>query len=179
MWRSRSSDSITGRSHQRLVRWPNTTPMCRDVLRALRARARGRPRAPRRRRRHQDAGQHLERGRLAGAVRPQVADQLARRDVEADAVHRAHDVMLARDQVAQRAQPAAVMAVDAEFLAAGPSTWIMQLLHDSPCSDNGGRRRARTRSATPNVSGATNGARNGVHAGRPNGSGLPSRYSAG
>ena len=35
MWRSSSSESISGRSHQNWVRWPNTTPMrCATCLRS-------------------------------------------------------------------------------------------------------------------------------------------------
>ena len=76
MWRSSSNDSITGRSHHSWVRWPNTTPMRRDMGDALLVRHEpvhhDLPAAG-----HQHAGQHLDRGRLARAVRPDVADHLA------------------------------------------------------------------------------------------------------
>jgi len=39
---------------------------------------------------HQDAGEHLDGGGLAGAVRPDVADHFPRPDLEGDAVHRRH-----------------------------------------------------------------------------------------
>ena len=126
---------------------------------------------------HQDAGQDLDRGGLARAVRAEIAHQLARRDIEADAVHRGHHVWNSRvDQIAQRAQRAAMVPVDAEVLVQSFDS-IMSIHHDVsfPCSDN---RRTPTRqaaSASRKTSSATSGDRNGIQAGSPNGSGLPSR----
>ncbi len=45
----------------------------------------------------EDAGQHLDRRRLAGAVRPEVAEQLAALDLEGDLVHRLDDGPLAAE----------------------------------------------------------------------------------
>jgi hypothetical protein len=56
--------------------------------------------------RHQDAGQHLDRGGLAGAVGAEVADQLALLDVEADAVDRAGDGVLPGEEGAHPAEEA-------------------------------------------------------------------------
>jgi hypothetical protein len=55
---------------------------------------------------HQDAGEHLDRGGLAGAIRADVADHLARSDSERHVVHRADMAVLARQQRPHRAEPA-------------------------------------------------------------------------
>jgi hypothetical protein len=45
--------------------------------------------------RHQDAGEHLDRRRLARTVRTQVADHLTGSDLERDPVHGTHGALLA------------------------------------------------------------------------------------
>ncbi len=52
------------------------------------------PRPARARGRHEDPREHLHRGRLAGAVRPDVADHVAALDRERDACHRLDDAPL-------------------------------------------------------------------------------------
>jgi hypothetical protein len=51
----------------------------------------------------QDAGHHFDRGGFPGAVRTDVADDLARFDVEGDACHCLNSPVVARKQVAERA----------------------------------------------------------------------------
>ena len=46
---------------------------------------------------HEDAGQHLDRGRLAGAIRAEVAEQLAALDAERDVLDRIDDNALAAE----------------------------------------------------------------------------------
>ena len=74
---------ISGRSHHRVVRCPKTTPIRLREPRALARRVDAgdpQPAAAG----GEDAGQHLDRGGLAGAVRADVADHLAARHPEAD-----------------------------------------------------------------------------------------------
>ena len=79
--RNSSNESITGRSHQSCVRWPKTTPMRAHV--AVRSRQGTRPSTSTSPDvGDEDAGEHLDRGGLAGAVGPDVADQLAAVDGE-------------------------------------------------------------------------------------------------
>jgi hypothetical protein len=49
----------------------------------------------------QQPGEHLQRGGLARAVRPEESDDLTGRDVERDAVDRAHLAVPAGEQTAQ------------------------------------------------------------------------------
>ena len=103
MWRSSSNESCSGRSHQSCTRWPKTTPIrraswmrCRDGSRPATAiRPALGTRMP---------GQHLHGRRLAGAVRADVADELAGLDPEADPVDRAHLAPLAADPAALDAE---------------------------------------------------------------------------
>src|SRR5512146_1383612 len=60
----------------------------------------------------QQAGEHLERGGLASAVRPEKADDLARLQVERDAVHGRHILGLAVNQALQRGQYAGFALAD-------------------------------------------------------------------
>ena len=64
----------------------------------------------------QNAGQHLDRGRLAGAVRPQAADHLAALDPERHVAHGAHLAVLAVHQRAHRAEQPAPMLGHAKRL---------------------------------------------------------------
>src|SRR5580704_11471268 len=52
---------------------------------------------------HQDAGQHLDRGRFAGAVRTDVADHFAAFDRKPDAVHRRYRAVIANEKILNRA----------------------------------------------------------------------------
>jgi len=56
----------------------------------------------------EDAGEHLDRRRFACAVRAEVAHQLARLNGERHAVDGAHNAILAREQVADRAARASL-----------------------------------------------------------------------
>ena len=56
---------------------------------------------------HEDAGQHLDRGRLACPVRAQVAEQLAAFDAEGDLAHRIDDSPLAPEPAAANHEPLA------------------------------------------------------------------------
>ena len=65
--------------------------------------------------RHEDPGEHLDRRRLAGAVRADVADALAGPDGERDPVHRPHDPLLPPKSPGRAADdevPAQVLDVD-------------------------------------------------------------------
>ncbi len=85
MWRSSSNESTSGRSHQSCVRWPKTTPIRRAS--SIRCREGSSPATRiRARARHEDPGQHLDRRRLARAVRAEVADDRPALDRERDAV---------------------------------------------------------------------------------------------
>ena len=101
--RSSSNDSISGRSHQSWLRWPKTTPMLRALsLRCFRGDEPGDPHLAGGR--HEDAGEHLDRRGLAGAVRADVADQLAGLEREGHAVDRDPLLVFAREEGAQRAE---------------------------------------------------------------------------
>ena len=76
-----ANESRSGRSHHSCVRWPKTTPIRRASSTPLAQRVEP-ARAHRARGRHQDAGEHLDRGRLPGAVGADVADRLARAATE-------------------------------------------------------------------------------------------------
>ena len=56
-------------------------------------------------RRDEDARQHLDRRRLAGAVRAEVAEQLAALDAERDLVHRLDDAPLAAEPAVADDEP--------------------------------------------------------------------------
>ena len=66
---------------------------------------------------HQDAGEHLDGGGLAGAVGADVADHLAAVDREADAVHRGDGAVLAHEKILDRAPDAFAAFERAEVLA--------------------------------------------------------------
>jgi len=67
--------------------------------------------------RHQDARQHLDRRRLAGAVRADVANHLAGVERERHAIDRAYIAVLTGQQCLQRAQAALLAHRHAEGLA--------------------------------------------------------------
>ena len=73
------------------------TSVIRRGTRARASRGHGRARAPRRRS-GRGAGEHLQRRRLAGAVRAEEADDLALADLEDDVVDRAHLAVLRRNE---------------------------------------------------------------------------------
>ena len=54
-------------------------------------------------RRHQNAGEHLDGGRFAGAVRADVADHFAALDRKPDAVHRRHRAVITNEKILNRA----------------------------------------------------------------------------
>src|SRR5207249_11168328 len=64
-------------------------------------------------RRVDDAREHFQRSRLAGAVGAEEGHHLARLDREADAVHRPHFLVPAAPQPADRAQEAGLLLKDA------------------------------------------------------------------
>jgi hypothetical protein len=64
-----------------------------------------------------EAGEHLQGGRLAGAVRAEESDHLTGRDLEAHAGHGPHLSVLAPKQVAQRAAHPRLLHRDAVILA--------------------------------------------------------------
>ena len=86
-----------------------------EVALALRRRVAEHPRLARRR--VQQARQHLERGGLAGAVGTEEADDLARRDLEADPVDRLDLARVAADQAPGRGADAALAHRHVERLA--------------------------------------------------------------
>ena len=105
MSRARLNDSMTGMSHHSWVRWPKTTPMLRAFCWRLLVRheavhdeAAGGG--------DEDAGQHLDRGRLAGAVGPEVRDRLAGLDAEVDVVDGQLVLVGAGEEVLERADQA-------------------------------------------------------------------------
>ena len=100
MWRRSSNESRSGRSHQSCTRWPNIAPIRRaSSMRCARRVEPGDAHVPADR--DEDAGQHLDRRRLAGAVRPEVAEQLAALDAERDVVHRLDHAPLAPEAAAR------------------------------------------------------------------------------
>ena len=64
----------------------------------------------------EDAGEHLDRGALARAVRPDIADHLPRFDPKGDLVHRRDLAAGPGDQPAQRAEAPGVALLHAETL---------------------------------------------------------------
>ena len=152
-----------------MVRWPKTTPIRRAS--SVRCRLGSRPATlsvPAGR--HQDAGEHLDRGRLPGAVGADVADHLAGLDGERQVVHgddlvaRAHEpARLAADHE----RPAQVADLDRVASVSSPST----------CS--GGRRCARPARRPRPARAPPSGEANRSHSGKPNGSGWSRTYRAG
>ena len=68
-------------------------------------------------------GEHLQRRRLAGAVRAEEADDLALADLEADVVDRAHLAVLAADEAPDgRAQPRLPLGDEEGLVQLGDST---------------------------------------------------------
>ncbi len=108
MCRASSNESRSGRSHHSCERCPNTTPI--RAARRLPLRHRHQPADPHLAAAgHEHAGEHLQRGRLAGAVRAEVAEHLAALDPQVDAVDGGHRLPLAAQ--------AAGLAGDGELLA--------------------------------------------------------------
>src|SRR5262249_60870402 len=64
----------------------------------------------------ENAGKHLDRRRLAGAIRANAADHLPGVDAKGDAVDRADLAVFAGEQVAERAKQAPAVAGDPEDL---------------------------------------------------------------
>lgn len=85
MSRSRSNDSMTGRSHQSCVRCPKTTPMSRTCemrsFQGTRPAISQRPEIG-----NEDAGEDLDSGGFARAIGADVTDEFSRLDAERDAV---------------------------------------------------------------------------------------------
>ena len=59
------------------------------------------------------AREHFEGGGFTGAVRPEKSDQLARTDLEVDAVHRGHLAVTPGNQASQGAEKSGLLFEDA------------------------------------------------------------------